>query len=119
MFSCGTEQGCHLLLSAGLDYVTLDDSDVGEVFDATEGANQKYARLQVWFAEDLDLAIVSRAISPQIKNSDEAKVVIRQGPTDTGCRCNSYASRSRNSAHIRQVSGAGALLNCFTTTRVS
>ena len=49
------------------------------------GSNQGYAGLQLWFATDLDLAIASSAITPQAKNSDDAKLVIRQGPIYTGC----------------------------------
>jgi len=47
--------------------------------------SQDYARLQGWFTKDLDLAVASRAISPQVKNSDEAKLVTRQGPIYTNC----------------------------------
>jgi hypothetical protein len=84
MCLCGPEQSCHLLLSAGLEYV-VDASDLCEIFDTIDGLNQKYARLQLWFAEDLDLAIASRSIPPQVKNSDEAKLIVRQGPMDTNC----------------------------------
>jgi len=78
------EQGYHLLLSAGLDYV-IKDSEPCEIFDMVEGFNQKYARLRLWFTEDLDLVIDSGAIPPHVKNSDDAKLVIRQGPIYTSC----------------------------------
>jgi hypothetical protein len=84
MCLCGPEQSCHLLLSAGLEYV-VDTSDSYEVFYISGGPNQEYAGLQLWFAEDLDLAIASRSIPPQVKNSDEAKLIVRQGSMDTRC----------------------------------
>ena len=48
------------------------------------GSNQKYAGPQLWFATDLDLAIASGTIH-QVKNSDEAKLVVQQGPIYTSC----------------------------------
>ena len=54
-------------------------------WDTVHGSNQKYAGLQLWFATDLDIAIESGAIPPQVRNSDDAKLVIRQGPIYTGC----------------------------------
>ena len=85
MLSHELEQGCHLLLSAGLDYV-ITDPEPCDIFDMVEGFNQKYARLQLWFAKDLDLAIAPGAI-PHVKNSDDAKLILRQGPTYTSCEC--------------------------------
>jgi hypothetical protein len=81
---CGTEEGHHLLLSAGLEWVP-NNPELGLIFDAVDGFNQKYGQLQLWFTEDLNVAVASKAISPQVKNSDEAKLIIRQGPIDTCC----------------------------------
>ena len=55
------------------------------VIEIIRGSNQKHAGLQLWLATDLDLAIVSGAIPPQVRNSDNAKLVVRQGPIYTGC----------------------------------
>ena len=81
---CGTEQILHHLLSSGLGFLTEHINYWG-VVEIIRGSNQKYAGLQLWFATDLDLAIVSSAIPPQIRNSDDAKLVIRQGPIYDGC----------------------------------
>ena len=81
---CGTEQILHLLLSAGL-YFAMEQTESWEIVEMVHGSNQKYAGLQLWFATDLDLAIESGAIPPQIRSSDDAKLVIRQGPIYTGC----------------------------------
>ena len=56
-----------------------------EIVKIARGSDHQYAGPQLWFATDLDLAIVSSAITPQVKNSDDAKLVIRQGPIYTGC----------------------------------
>jgi len=61
----------------------VNDPGVRDIFDAVDGPNQKYARLQLWLSKDLDLAIASASITPQVKNSDEAKLVIRQWPIYT------------------------------------
>ena len=84
MLSCGPEQICHLLLSSGLDYVT-NRTDPCDILGTFDDLSQKYARLQVWFANDLDIVITSGAISDQSKNSNEAKLITRQGPIFTSC----------------------------------
>ena len=58
----------------------MEQTDPWDIAEMVLGPNQKYARLPLWFATDLDLAIESGAIPPQVRNSDDAKLVIRQGP---------------------------------------
>ena len=81
---CGTEQILSLLLSSSL-YSAMEQTTSWQIVDTAHGSNQKYAGLQLWFATDLDLAIESGAIPPQVRNSDDAKLVIRQGPIYSCC----------------------------------
>ena len=85
MLSHATEQLLHLLLSTSVDLVAYH-RDERPIPDAIGGPNRKYARLQLWFAEDLDLAIASSTIQSHVKNSDAAKLVVRQGPIYTSCK---------------------------------
>ena len=84
MLSRGTEQTLHRLLSAGL-HLVIEDTNPEAAFDAIHYPNHRDAGLQLWFATDLDLAIGSAAIPPEVKNSDDAKLVIRQGVMSTSC----------------------------------
>jgi hypothetical protein len=63
----------------------MEHTEPWEIVEMVHGPNQKYAGRQLWFATDLDLAIASGEIPLQVKKSDDAKSVIRQGPIYTGC----------------------------------
>jgi len=79
-----TKQILHRLLSAGLSLV-IEVANPGEAWNAIHDPDHRYTGLQLWFATDLDLAIDSAAIPPEVKNSDDAKLVIRQGVMSTSC----------------------------------
>ena len=78
MLLCVTEQIPHFLLSAGLEHL-VNYLEPDKTSDAINSPNRDYTRLQLWLTHDLDLILASRAIPLQVKNSDEAKLVIRQG----------------------------------------
>lgn len=104
MFLCATEQICHLLLSAGLDYV-VDCSEPWNIFDTINSPNQDYAGFQLWFTSELDLVLASGAIPLQVKDSDETKLVIRQGPIHNSCEwfqrlTRQHSPRDRPAVHV-------------------
>ena len=110
---CGIDQILHLLLSAGLGFTTEHINYREFVMMANQGCTG----LQLWLTADLDLAIVSGAIPPQVKNSDDAKLVIRQGSIYDGCGWRLHGVRI--TLTYRQVGGANSMVGTCTTTRVS
>jgi len=118
MLSCGPGKIYHLLLSSGLDYVT-NNPDPLDILGTVDDLSQKYARLQVWFANDLDLAVTSGAISGQSKSSDAAKLIPLQGLILTSCGWLRLTHLTKQHSRIDQVGGARSPLNPFTTTQVN
>ncbi len=76
------EQLCHLLLSVSLKCVVTNGDLLDVVGDFPLAG---LAEDQLWLTDDLEFVIASKTVSPQLRSSENAKLVVKEGPIFTKC----------------------------------